>query len=74
MICYVCIIVKPLLNYSGYLLKCRHVYIFGLVWHSYEINQPFEFTFFLPKPNDKRTSGYKSEYIKDLKDLTYNIV
>lgn len=41
--------------------------------HGYEINQPSEITFLLPKPDDKRTHGYTPQYIKvALKRLTYN--
>jgi hypothetical protein len=35
--------------------------------YSYEINQLFEISFKLPKPDDKRTHGYSPDYVEELK-------
>jgi hypothetical protein len=51
------------------LLGCINIYLFSLVWHSYEINQPFEITFLLPKADDKRTHGYTPNCIRELKAI-----
>ena len=36
--------------------------------HSYEINQPFELSFNLLEPDDKRTRGYSPHFIEELKE------
>ena len=45
---------------STYVKKSRN-------WYSYEINPPFEISFGLPELDNKRTSVYSPQFIKELK-------
>ena len=42
--------------------------------HSYEINLPFEITFPLPGPDDKRTRGYSVGFIEEWQGSELSLV
>jgi hypothetical protein len=58
-ICGLIPVYEPIVSEQYVGLHAKH-------WHGYGINQPFEITFPLPEPDDKRTRGYSKQFLQSM--------